>query len=114
MIAVGLIGIPLYFRLSRGQVLQAREQEYVTAAQVLGSSKLRILIAPHPAQHRQSDDRGRLDLELDVDSRAGRAELHRRGPAAARTGLGLDDQRSRGSARAARRGCRSARAWLFS
>lgn len=44
MIAVGLIGIPLYFRLSRGQVLQAREQEYVTAAQVLGSSKLRILI----------------------------------------------------------------------
>ena len=43
MIAVGLIGIPLYFRLTRGQTLQAREQEYVTAALVLGSSRARIL-----------------------------------------------------------------------
>ena len=43
MIAVGIISIPLYFRLTRGQVLQAREQEYVTAAAVLGASRLRIL-----------------------------------------------------------------------
>jgi peptide/nickel transport system permease protein len=43
MIAVGIIQIPLYFRLTRGQVLQAREQEYVTAAAVVGASKLRIL-----------------------------------------------------------------------
>ena len=44
MIAVGIISIPLYFRLTRGQVLQAREQEYVTAAAVLGASRLRILL----------------------------------------------------------------------
>ncbi len=44
MIAVGLIGIPLYFRLTRGQVLQAREQDYVTAAAVLGSTRARILL----------------------------------------------------------------------
>jgi peptide/nickel transport system permease protein len=43
MIAVGIIGIPVYFRLTRGQVLQAREQEYVVAAAVLGASRLRIL-----------------------------------------------------------------------
>jgi peptide/nickel transport system permease protein len=43
MIAVGIIGIPLYFRLTRGQVLQAREQEYVTAAAVIGASRPRIL-----------------------------------------------------------------------
>src|SRR4029453_10144112 len=43
MIAVGVIGIPLYFRLTRGQTLQAREQEFVTAAAVLGSSRARIL-----------------------------------------------------------------------
>jgi peptide/nickel transport system permease protein len=43
MIAVGIIGIPLYFRLTRGQVLQARGQEYITAAAVLGASQLRIL-----------------------------------------------------------------------
>jgi peptide/nickel transport system permease protein len=43
MIAVGIIQIPLYFRLTRGQVLQAREQEYVVAAAVVGASRLRIL-----------------------------------------------------------------------
>jgi peptide/nickel transport system permease protein len=43
MIAVGIIQIPLYFRLTRGQVLQAREHEYVTAASVIGASRLRIL-----------------------------------------------------------------------
>lgn len=43
MIAVGIIQIPVYFRLTRGQVLQAREHEYITAAAVIGASKLRIL-----------------------------------------------------------------------
>jgi peptide/nickel transport system permease protein len=43
MIAVGIIGIPTYFRLTRGQVLQTREHEYVTAATVLGASRLRIV-----------------------------------------------------------------------
>ena len=43
MIAIGIIGIPLYFRLTRGQVLQARGQEYVIAAAVLGASQVRIL-----------------------------------------------------------------------
>ena len=46
MIAVGIIGIPTYFRLTRGQVLQVREQEFVTAATVLGASQLRVI-----AQH---------------------------------------------------------------
>jgi ABC-type dipeptide/oligopeptide/nickel transport system permease subunit len=43
MLAVGIIGIPAYFRLTRAQVLQAREQEYVTAATVLGATRLRIV-----------------------------------------------------------------------
>jgi peptide/nickel transport system permease protein len=43
MIAIGIIFIPLYFRLTRGQVLQAREQDYVVAAAVLGASRVRIL-----------------------------------------------------------------------
>ena len=43
MIAVGILGIPTYFRLTRGQVLQAREFEYVTAARVLGASPRRIV-----------------------------------------------------------------------
>jgi peptide/nickel transport system permease protein len=43
MIAVGIIQIPVYFRLARGQVLQVREHEFVTAAAVIGASRFRIL-----------------------------------------------------------------------
>lgn len=43
MIAVGIIGIPTYFRLTRGQVLQVREMEFVTAATVVGASRRRII-----------------------------------------------------------------------
>jgi len=43
MIAVGVLGIPLYFRLTRGQVLQAKAQEYVRSAEVLGASRTRIM-----------------------------------------------------------------------
>ena len=44
MIAVGIIQIPLYFRLTRGQVLQVREHDYIVAAAVVGASRLRILV----------------------------------------------------------------------
>ncbi len=44
MIAVGITGIPVYMRLTRGQVLQARELEYVTAARVLGAGRVRIML----------------------------------------------------------------------
>ena len=43
MVAVGIIGIPTYFRLTRGQVLQVREMEFVVAARVLGASQPRII-----------------------------------------------------------------------
>jgi ABC-type dipeptide/oligopeptide/nickel transport system permease subunit len=44
MIAVGILGIPTYFRLTRGQVLQTRSFEYVTAANVLGATQSRIVL----------------------------------------------------------------------
>lgn len=43
MIAVGILGIPGYMRLTRGQVLQAREFEYVTAARIVGAGRFRIM-----------------------------------------------------------------------
>lgn len=43
MIAVGIIGIPTYFRITRGQVLQVREMDFVTAATVLGAPQWRII-----------------------------------------------------------------------
>jgi ABC-type dipeptide/oligopeptide/nickel transport system permease subunit len=43
MIAIGVLATPAYARLSRGQVLQAREQEYVVAARVLGAGRGRVV-----------------------------------------------------------------------
>ena len=38
MIAIGIVAIPVYTRLTRGQVLSMREREYVTAARALGAN----------------------------------------------------------------------------
>jgi peptide/nickel transport system permease protein len=43
MIAWGLLGIPYYARLIRGNVLQARELPYVQAAKVSGAKNARIM-----------------------------------------------------------------------
>lgn len=43
MFAVGLANIPNYTRLIRGSVLEAKENEYVRAARVLGASNRRIM-----------------------------------------------------------------------
>jgi peptide/nickel transport system permease protein len=44
MIAIGVVAIPIYARLTRGQVLSVRRREYVTAARTLGASGLRIVL----------------------------------------------------------------------
>lgn len=44
MIAIGVVAIPGYTRLSRGQVLSVREQEYVTAARTIGAPPPRIVL----------------------------------------------------------------------
>jgi peptide/nickel transport system permease protein len=44
MIAIGVLAIPAYARLSRGQVLQAREMEFVTAARLLGAGWTRLVL----------------------------------------------------------------------
>lgn len=43
MIAIGIVAIPAYTRLTRGQVLSVREREYVTAARTIGAPPVRIL-----------------------------------------------------------------------
>ena len=44
MIAIGIVAIPAYTRLTRGQVLATREREYVTAARALGASGWRVVL----------------------------------------------------------------------
>jgi peptide/nickel transport system permease protein len=43
MIAIGIVGIPVYARLVRGQVLSVREREYVEAARTIGVPGIRIM-----------------------------------------------------------------------
>src|SRR5438045_9437229 len=43
MIAIGIVGIPFFARLSRASTLTARELDYVLAARALGSTTPRIL-----------------------------------------------------------------------
>jgi peptide/nickel transport system permease protein len=42
MIAIGVVAVPVYARLTRGQVLSLREREYITAARALGVTPTRI------------------------------------------------------------------------
>lgn len=43
MIAVGVVGIPVFARLTRASVLTVKEMEYVQAARALGAGNLRLL-----------------------------------------------------------------------
>ena len=44
MIAIGIVSIPLYARLARGQVLTLREREFITAARAIGVRPVRIAL----------------------------------------------------------------------
>jgi peptide/nickel transport system permease protein len=44
LIAIGIVGIPSYARLTRGQVLAVREFAYVEAARAMGTSHSRVLV----------------------------------------------------------------------
>jgi ABC-type dipeptide/oligopeptide/nickel transport system permease subunit len=43
MIAIGIVQIPVYARLTRSQVLQLKSLDFVTAARALGASPIRII-----------------------------------------------------------------------
>jgi peptide/nickel transport system permease protein len=43
MIAIGLVQVPVFARLVRGQVLSIRERDYVAAAKLLGATPVRIM-----------------------------------------------------------------------
>ena len=43
MIAIGIVAIPAYARLTRGQVLAVRNRDFIVAARTIGCSPLRIV-----------------------------------------------------------------------
>jgi peptide/nickel transport system permease protein len=50
MIAIAIVGFPIYARLVRGVVLSVREREFVEAARALGSPN-RLILARHVVPH---------------------------------------------------------------
>jgi peptide/nickel transport system permease protein len=44
MIAIGIVAIPGYTRLTRGQVLSVRSREFITAARTVGAPPVRIVL----------------------------------------------------------------------
>ena len=44
MIAIGIISIPIYARLTRGQVLTLRERDFVMAARAIGVGPVRVAL----------------------------------------------------------------------
>src|SRR5262249_2352087 len=50
MIAIAIVGFPIYARLVRGVVLTVREREFVEAARALGSPD-RVILARHVLPH---------------------------------------------------------------
>jgi peptide/nickel transport system permease protein len=44
MIAIGIVQIPVYARLTRAQVLQLKSRDFVTAARALGASPARLVV----------------------------------------------------------------------
>lgn len=44
MIAIGIVAVPAYARLVRGQVLQLKQMEFVTATRSLGAGPLRLVL----------------------------------------------------------------------
>jgi peptide/nickel transport system permease protein len=44
ILAIGIVNIPAYARLTRGQVLSAKEREYIEAARTVGASDWRIIV----------------------------------------------------------------------
>jgi peptide/nickel transport system permease protein len=44
MIAIGIVAVPAYARLTRGQVLSVRERDFIVAARTVGASPLRIVL----------------------------------------------------------------------
>jgi peptide/nickel transport system permease protein len=44
MIAIGIVAVPAYTRLTRAQVLSLREREFVLAARTIGATPLRVVL----------------------------------------------------------------------
>lgn len=43
LLAIGIVSIPVYARITRASVLSVKEMDYITASQALGASPMRIL-----------------------------------------------------------------------
>ena len=89
MIAIGVSAAPKFIRLTRGQVLAVKSEDYVQSARALGASDLRI-IARHVFPRHAAADRAGHHHHRHGHHRRGQPVVPGPGPAAAEPVLGLD------------------------
>jgi len=92
MIAVGIVSVPTYARLVRGQVLSLKNQEFVEAARALGASQGRIVFRHIFPKHTGRADRADHAAGGQRDPLRRRPGVPRPGGAAAHGGVGGDAQ----------------------
>jgi len=88
VIAIGLVSIPEYARIVRGNILSIKENDYIAAAQRGGALRRSHHLPPRAAQRAVGDHRARHARHLERDPRHRRARLPRprRSTATARVG----------------------------
>ena len=114
MIAIGIAQIPIFARLTRGQVLAVKEEDYVEAADAVGNPHRRIVLRHIFPECHAADPGAGDSRRADRDHRRGEPVLSRPGAAAAQPELGQHaEYRARTSCRR-RHGWRSGRGWRSS
>ena len=101
MLAVAVVVLPHYVRLTRAAVITETSKDYVTAARANGAGAVPADVQRSAAQLRRAADRAGLARRLDRDPRRGGARLPRPRRAAAGVRMG-NDARRRARVRAAR------------
>ena len=89
IIALGLVFIPSFARVTRTAFAALREVNYVKSARLMGASPARILVAAYPAQHPARAAAGLYHRLQQRRAGGGLHELsgHRRHPAGRLSGL---------------------------
>ena len=94
-IAVALVAWVSYARLIRGEILVAKNQEYVEAARSLGGSDGRVIVPSPPAECHHLRARLRHDRRRALHRPGDEPQLPRTRRAAAEPGVGRHDHRGR-------------------
>jgi peptide/nickel transport system permease protein len=110
MIAIGVTATPIFVRLTRGQVMSVKVEDYVEAARAVGNPRWRIALFPHPAEHHAGAAGAGDAVDRGRDHRRGEPVVPRLGQQPPAPSLGQHAQHRARTSSTTRRGWRSGRA----